>query len=111
MPFIVNNLSFDKIYSYENDRPLHVSTGNESERHLQIMNISDKGRRIPRRKAYGNETKILAEELIQWMEKFTTVLVFSHTLVSKIYQYISLMCCELLYYDTYNDTEKLIYID
>jgi len=29
------------------------------------MNISDKGRRIPGRKAYSNEAKILAEKLIQ----------------------------------------------
>ncbi|MBA6349924.1 hypothetical protein [Colwellia sp. BRX8-9] len=65
MLFIVNNLDFDKIYYYGNDRPLHVSVGNESERHLQIMNVSDKGRRIPGRKAYGNKAKILAEELIQ----------------------------------------------
>jgi hypothetical protein len=27
------------------------------------MNVSDKGRRIPGRKAYGNKAKILAEEL------------------------------------------------
>jgi len=65
MLFIVNNLGFDKIYYYGNDRPLHVSVGNESERHLQVMNVSDKGRRIPGRKAYGNEAKMLAEELIQ----------------------------------------------
>ena len=65
MLFIVKNLSFDKIYYYGNDRPLHVTVGNTSERHLQFMNISDKGRRIPGRKAYGNEAKILAEELIQ----------------------------------------------
>lgn len=63
MLFIVKNLSFDKIYFYGNDRPLHVSVGNESERHLQVMNVSDKGRRIPGRKAYGNKAKILAEEL------------------------------------------------
>jgi len=72
------------------------------------MNISDKGRRIPRRKAYSNEAKILAEKLIQWMEKFTAILVSSHTLVAKKYQDICLVCCESLYYDTYNDTEKLI---
>lgn len=65
MLFIVSNLSFDKIYYYGNDRPIHVSVGDESERHLQIMNVSDKGRRIPGKKAYGNEAKILAEELIQ----------------------------------------------
>mgnify|MGYP000517389115 CR=1 FL=1 len=65
MLFIVNNLGFDKIYYYGNDRPLHVSVGIDSERHLQVMNVSDKGRRIPGRKAYGNEAKVLAEELIQ----------------------------------------------
>jgi hypothetical protein len=65
MFFIVNNLNFDKIYYYGKDKPLHVSVGNESERHLQIMNVSDKGRRIPGRKAYGNKAKVLAEELIK----------------------------------------------
>jgi len=65
MLFIVKNLDFDKIYYYGNDRPLHVSVGNESEKHLQIMNVSDKGRRIPGRKAYGNEAVKLAEELIK----------------------------------------------
>jgi hypothetical protein len=65
MLFVVNHLDFDKIYYYGNDRPLHVSVGNESERHLQVMNVSDKGRRIPGRKAYGNEAKVLAEKLIQ----------------------------------------------
>lgn len=63
MLFIVKNLSFDKVYFYGNDRPLHVSVGNESERHLQIMNVSDKGRRIPGKKAYGTKAKTLAEEL------------------------------------------------
>jgi hypothetical protein len=62
MPFIVNDLDFDKIYYYGKDRPLHVSVGNESEHHLQIMNVSDKGRRIPGKKAYGDEAKQLAEE-------------------------------------------------
>jgi hypothetical protein len=65
MLFIANNLDFDKIYYYGHDKPLHVSVGNESERHLQIMNVSDKGRRIPGRKAYGNKAKILAEELMK----------------------------------------------
>ncbi len=65
MLFIVNNLSFDKIYFYGSDKPLHVSVGNESKRHLQVMNVSDKGRRIPGRKAYGNKAKILAEEIIK----------------------------------------------
>lgn len=65
MLFIVKNLDFDKIYYYGNDRPLHVSVGNESEKHLQIMNVSAKGRRIPGKKAYGNEAIKLAEQLIK----------------------------------------------
>ncbi|NRB62239.1 MAG: hypothetical protein HRU40_04270 [Saprospiraceae bacterium] len=65
MLFIVNNLGFDKIYYYGKDKPLHVSVGDKSERHLQIMNVSDKGRRIPGKKAYGNKAKVLAEELIK----------------------------------------------
>lgn len=65
MLFIVKNLNFDKIYYYGNNKPLHVSVGNNSEKHLQVMNISDNGRRIPGRKAYGFEARKLAEELIQ----------------------------------------------
>lgn len=65
MLFIVKNLDFDKIYYYGNDRPIHVSVGNKSEKHLQIMNVSANGRRIPGKKAYGNEAIILAEELIK----------------------------------------------
>tara|TARA_R110001583_G_scaffold154593_2_gene306298 strand:- start:8681 stop:9373 length:693 start_codon:yes stop_codon:yes gene_type:complete len=65
MLFIVNNLDFDKVYYYGNDRPLHVSVGNKSEKHLQIMNVSANGRRIPGKKAYGNEAKTLAKELLK----------------------------------------------
>jgi hypothetical protein len=64
MLFIVNNLDFDKIYYYGNDKPLHVSVGHKSEKHLQVMNVSENGRRIPGKKAYGNKAKVLAEELI-----------------------------------------------
>ena len=65
MLFIVKNLEFDKIYYYGKNNPIHVSVGNKSEKHLQIMNVSDNGRRIPGRKAYGNEAVKLAEELIK----------------------------------------------
>lgn len=61
--FIVNNLSFDKIYYYGNDRPLHVSINDQPKAHLQIMNTSSKGRRIPGRKAFGDDVKKLAETL------------------------------------------------
>jgi hypothetical protein len=63
MLFIVNNLNFNKIYYYGKNKALHVSVGNESDNHLQIMNVSDKGRRIPGKKAYGNDAIILAEEI------------------------------------------------
>jgi hypothetical protein len=65
MLFIVNNLDFDKIYYYGNDKPLHVSVGHKSEKHLQVMNVSENGRRIPGKKAYGNKAKVLAEELVK----------------------------------------------
>ena len=65
MLFIVNNLDFDKIYYYGNNKPLHVSVGHKSEKHLQVMNISENGRRIPGKKAYGNKAKVLAEELVK----------------------------------------------
>jgi hypothetical protein len=65
MLFIVKNLGFDKIYYYGKDRPLHVSIGRKSEKHLQIMNVSNKGRRIPGRKAYGNKAIELAEEITE----------------------------------------------
>ena len=64
MLFIVNNLDFDKIYYYGNDKPLHVSVGHTSEKHLQVMNVSENGRRIPGKKAYGNKAKVSVEELI-----------------------------------------------
>jgi hypothetical protein len=65
MKFIVNSLDFDKIYYYGESRPIHVSVGEKAEKHLQIMNVSDKGRRIPGKKAFGNKAKALAEEQIK----------------------------------------------
>jgi hypothetical protein len=65
MNFIVNNLDFDKIYYYGDCKPIHVSVGENAVKHLQIMNVSDKGRRIPGKKAFGNKAKVLAEEQIK----------------------------------------------
>ena len=61
--FIVNNLNFDKIYYYGEDRPVHISINKICERHLQIMNLSKNGRRIPGKKAYGEDAKLLTAEL------------------------------------------------
>ncbi len=61
--YIVGNLNFDKLYYYASDRPIHLSISAAAERHLQIMNLSKNGRRIPGKKAYGAGAKLLAEEL------------------------------------------------
>lgn len=62
--YIVNNLSYDRIYFYGNDRPIHVSFHLESlQYHLQVMGISDSGRRYPASKAFGEDAKLLAEKL------------------------------------------------
>ncbi|WP_269518606.1 hypothetical protein [Alteromonas sp. BMJM2] len=62
--YIVNNLSFDRIYFYGNDRPVHVSFHLESlQHHLQVMGTSDSGRRYPASKAFGEDAKLLAEKL------------------------------------------------
>jgi len=61
--FIVGNLDYDKIYYYGNNRPLHVSVNSKPEKHLQIMNLTENGKRIPGRKAYAEKAIILASEL------------------------------------------------
>ncbi|AXR08251.1 hypothetical protein D0Y50_18945 [Salinimonas sediminis] len=62
--FISKHLEYDRIYYYGADRPLHVSVNlNESTRHLQIMRVSEKGRRYPSKKAFGEAAIKLAKEL------------------------------------------------
>ena len=61
--YVVNELNFDRIYYYGPDRPVHISVNAEPLNHLQIMKVSDNGRRYPAQKAFGSETKVLAEKL------------------------------------------------
>lgn len=61
--FICQRLPFDKLYFYGRDRPVHVSFADEPLRHLQIMHQDQSGRRIPGKKAFGNASAQLAEEL------------------------------------------------
>lgn len=61
--FIVKNLMFDKIYHYGNNRPLHVSVSSQPMKHLQLMNSSSNGRRIPGKKAFEDKAKELAGTL------------------------------------------------
>ena len=42
-----DNLPFDRIYLYGNDRPVHISFGPEHSRFIQVMNTNKGGKRIP----------------------------------------------------------------
>lgn len=61
--FMVNNLDFDRLYFYGDNRPIHVSISDKPVKHLQIMCESSSGRRYPGKKAFGSEAKVLAEKL------------------------------------------------
>lgn len=61
--FICQHLPFDKLYFYGRNRPIHVSYAPVPMRHLQIMQQSPSGRRIPGKKAFGNASVQLAKEL------------------------------------------------
>jgi hypothetical protein len=61
--FIVKNLSFDRLYYYGDNRPIHVSISDEPIKHLQIMCESSTGRRYPGKKAFGDNAILLAESL------------------------------------------------
>jgi len=63
--YIVSELNFDKIYFYGKDKPIHISTNSEPAKHLQVMALSEKGRRIPGRRAYGSNAIVLAREQAQ----------------------------------------------
>lgn len=42
-----NNLPFDRMYLYGNNRPFHVSFGSEHNRFIQVMKTSKTGKRFP----------------------------------------------------------------
>lgn len=61
--FICQRLSFDKLYFYGGNRPIHISVSDEPLRHLQLMQQSTNGRRYPGKKAFGDNAIALAKEL------------------------------------------------
>lgn len=61
--YIVEHLSYDRIYFYGKDRPIHISVAPENSFQLQIMEESSKGRRYPGKRAYGTNAQKLAAEL------------------------------------------------
>lgn len=61
--YICQHLPFDKLYFYGRHRPIHVSVASQPLRHLQVMQQSQSGRRIPAKKAFGDKAKVLAKDL------------------------------------------------
>jgi len=47
--FIVQNLPFDRLYLYGDERPLHVSVGPEDSKVVYRLELLASGRRVPRR--------------------------------------------------------------
>lgn len=61
--FICQQLSFDKLYFYGRNRPVHISVSADPLRHLQVMQQSANNQRYPGKKAFGDNTIVLAKEL------------------------------------------------
>lgn len=61
--FIVNNLSYDRLYFYGENRPIHISVNEDAMKYLQLMHESKNGRRYPGRKARGTDAIRLIGEL------------------------------------------------
>lgn len=61
--YIVNNLSFDRLYFYGDNRPIHISANEHPIKHLQIMQESIAGRLFPGKRAQGEKAIRLVEEL------------------------------------------------
>lgn len=47
------NIDFDRLYFYDKNRPVHVSTGPENKKAIQLMTTSKTGKRVPGRKITG----------------------------------------------------------
>jgi len=57
-----DNLPFDRIYLYGNDRPIHISIGPEHSRFIQVMNTNKDGKRFPGKRGISKEfTSIIGE--------------------------------------------------
>jgi hypothetical protein len=53
--WVAEKLSFDRMYLYGTDRPIHLSFGPEQSRFIQTMNTKLDGRRFPGRKGINTE--------------------------------------------------------
>lgn len=61
--FMCQQLSFDKLYFYGRNRPLHISVSDTPLMHLQRMQQSENGRRYPGERAFGQNILDLAKRL------------------------------------------------
>lgn len=61
--YIGQQLSFDKLYFYGRNRPIHISVSDKPLRHVQIMQQSESTRRYPGKKAFGDNAIALLKEL------------------------------------------------
>lgn len=61
--YICQHLTFDKLYFYGRDRPIHISVSDAPLRHLQVMQQSANGRRYPGKRSFGDNAPALAKEL------------------------------------------------
>lgn len=61
--FICQQLSFDRLYFYGRNRPIHISVSDASLGHLQLIQQSANGKRYPGKKAFGDKALALAQEL------------------------------------------------
>lgn len=62
--WVIENLPFDRIYLYGQNRPIHISYGPENSRFIQIMSESNNGRRYPAKRASGDKSLALINEVI-----------------------------------------------
>lgn len=61
--FVCQQLSFDKLYFYGRNQPIHISVSDDPLRHFQVMQQSANNRRYPGKKAFGDNAIALAKEL------------------------------------------------
>lgn len=56
---IIKTYDFDRMYFYGNDRPIHLSVGEDNNGFVQMMKVSENGRRYPGRSAVGSKVEAL----------------------------------------------------
>lgn len=58
--WLVENIGFDRLYFYNDDRPFHVSVGPQGSGQITLMQRSLSGRLMPRRVSKTDFTRMLS---------------------------------------------------